>query len=201
MKKLEIIFICLAALGLTFKVLHFPGSGVLTVLSLSLISSLYFYVGFALFNNIGFRKLFKKESYQNISSNRVVGGVATGMALSIAALGIQFKLQSWPGARVMLIFGFSSSVVITLVSLLKKSKSTDNYYPNILKRVVAFGAISIILFSIPKPTWLAWKYPNNPEYIKAVLDADKDPSNQELWDKVDLEREKMFNEMNGFPEQ
>ena len=61
-------------------------------------------------------------------------------------------------------------------------KSADNYYSNILKRIATFGAICIFLFSIPTKTWMEWKYPNNPEYIKAVLEAQEDSENQELWD-------------------
>ncbi len=73
-------------------------------------------------------------------------------------------------------------------------KGADNYYSNILKRIVIFGAICIFLFAVPTETWLSWKFPHNPEYVQAVLDAQADPNNQELWDKVDVEREKMYNE-------
>jgi len=196
MKRTELILIGIAVLALLMKLLHLPTSGILTILSLSSISVIYMYFGFALFNNLRFRKIFKKESYKEISTKRIVGGVGAGLALSISAIGILFKFQSWPGASVNLIMGIVGLTVVTIISLIKMKKNTDNYYSNILKRVVGFGAICIFLFVIPTKTWLGWKYPNNPEYIQSVLDAQANPNNQELWDKVDEEREEMYDEMN-----
>lgn len=171
MKKAELILIGLAALALIMKFLHLPASGILTVLSLSSISMIYFYLGFALFNNLRFRKIFKKESYKEISTKRIVGGIGVGLTLSISAIGILFKFQSWPGASVNLIMGIIGLSVVTIISLIKMQKNKDNYYSNILKRVVGFGAICIFLLAIPTKTWLGWKFPNNPEYVQAVLDA------------------------------
>jgi len=41
-------------------------------ISLSALAQLYFMFSFALFNNIGFRKLFKSESYKNIKVKKIV---------------------------------------------------------------------------------------------------------------------------------
>ena len=171
-----------------------PASGVLTVLSFSSLSVIYMYFGFALFNNIQFRKIFKKETYKEISTKRIIGAVGAGLALSVSAIGILFKFQSWPGASANLIMGIVTLSIVAIISLTKMKKSADNYYSNILKRIVIFGAICIFLFAIPTETWLSWKFPNNPEYVQAVLEAQADANNQELWDKVDAEREKMYNE-------
>lgn len=196
MKKTELILIGLAVLALVMKFFHLPGSGILTVLTLSSISVIYMYLGFALFNKIRFRKIFKKESYKGISTKRIIGGIGTGLALSFSAIGILFKFQSWPGASMQLSIGLFGLGIVTIISLIKIKKSTDNYYTNILKRVAFFGAICIFLFAIPTKTWLNWKYPNHPEYVNAVLDAQANPDNQELWDNVEEEREKMYDELN-----
>ena len=79
---------------------------------------------------------------------------------------------------------------------MKIKKSNDTYYPNILKRVAIFGVICIFLFAIPTKPWLNWKYPNNPEYVQAVLEAQENLDNKELWDKVDEETKKMYDELN-----
>ncbi len=191
MKKTELILIGLAVFALVMKFFHLPGSGILTVLSLSSISVIYMYLGFALFNNLRFRKIFQKDSYKGISTKRIVGGIATGLALSSSAIGILFKFQSWPGASMQLGIGLFGLGMVTVISLIKIKKSTDSYYQNILKRVAFFGAICIILFAIPTKTWLNWKYPNHPEYVNAIIDAQADPGNQELWKKVEEEREKI----------
>lgn len=195
MKKTELILIGLVVLALLLKFLHLPGSEILTILSLSSISVYYMYLGFALFNNLKFRKIFKKGSYKGISTNRIIGGIVTGLALSISAIGILLKFQSWPGASMQLGFGLFGLGIVTVISLIKIKKSTDNYYQNILRRVVFFGTICIILSAIPKRTWLNWNYPNYPEYVNAVLDAQANPENQELWEKVEEEREKMNDEL------
>jgi hypothetical protein len=196
MKRTELILIGIAVLALLMKFLHLPASGILTVLSLSSISVIYMYLGFALFNNLRFRKIFKKESYKEISTKRIIGGVGAGLALSVSAIGILFKFQSWPGASVNLIIGIIGLTVVTIISLIKMQKNTDNYYSNILKRVAGFGAICIFLLAIPPKTWLGWKFPNNPKYVQAVIDAQANPNNQELWQKVDEEREIMYDELN-----
>ena len=196
MKKAELILIGLAVLALIMKYFHLPASGILTVLSLSSISVIYMYLGFALFNNLRFSKIFKKESYQGISTNRIIGGIGTGLALSFSAIGILFKFQSWPGTTVQLGVGCFGLGIVTVVSLIKIKKSVDGYYSDILKRVAFFGITCVFLFAIPTKTWLNWKYPNNTEYVHAVLDAQSNPDNQELWDKVEVEREKMYDEFN-----
>lgn len=196
MKKTEVILIGLVILALIMKFFHLPGSGILTVLSLLSISMIYFYFGFALFNNIRLRKITKKESYEGISTKRIVGGIGSGFVLSISTIGILFKFQSWPGASMQIWVGLIGLVIVSVISLIKISKGTDNYYSYILKRIAVFGSICVILTVIPTKDWLNWKYPNNPDYVNAVLDAKANPDNRELWDKVEIEREKMHNEMN-----
>ncbi len=196
MKKTELILIGIAIIAMIMKFFHMPFSGVLTVLSFTFLSVIYMYFGFALFNNIRFRKIFKKETYKEISTKRIIGGVSAGFALSVSVVGIMFKFQSWPGASFNLYSGIAMLTVIAIISIIKMKKSRDKYYSNILKRIAFYGAISIFLVSIPLKTWLEWKYPNNPEYVKAVLEANSDPDNRKLWEKVDKEREKMQDEMN-----
>lgn len=196
MKKTELILIGITLLALLMKLLHLPASGVLTVLSLSSISGIYMYLGFTLFNNLRFRNLFKKESYKEISTKRIVGGIGSGLALSVSVIGILFKFQSWPGASINLITGIIGLIIVTIISLIKMKKNTDNYYSNILKRVAGFGVICVFLLALPTKTWLGWKFPNNPEYIQAVIHAQANPDNQGLWQKVDEEREKMYDELN-----
>lgn len=117
-----------------------------------------------------------------------------GLLSVFSTIGILFKFQSWPGATIQLGIGLLGLIIVTIIFLIKMRQNTDNYYSNILKRVFIFGAINIFLFAIPTKTLLNWQYPNNPEYIKAVLDAQAAPNNKELWDIVDEEREKMNND-------
>ena len=196
MKKIELVLIGFVVLALIIRFFHLPYSEELTTYSLKFISVVYLYFGFALFNNIELKNIIKKDSYQTISKNKIFGGIGTGIALAITVNGISFKFQSLPGTAFILGIGLLGIILIASFSLSKLKKSTDNYYSNILKRIVFFGLISIFLFAIPTENWLKWKYPNHPEYVNAVLEARENSDNQELWDKVDLEWEKVNNELN-----
>lgn len=191
MKKAEITFIALAFVGVLFKFLHYPGSEELIIISFSSLSVLYMYFGFALFNNIKLRSIFKKTFYTGISSKRIIGGIGAGAALSFSAIGLMFKFQSFPGSLIQLGIGLFALTIVAIISLVKNRKRQDEYYQNILKRVIAFALVSAFLMAIPYKTWLTWKYPGYPEFVNAILEADADPENEALWEKVAEEEDKM----------
>ncbi len=191
MKKAEIIFGTLAIIGLTINLLDIPGGIVLTVLTLSIISTLYMYLSFALFNDIRLGKIFKKDSYKRISTMKIVGAIMVGFALSITMIGILFKFQSWPGASFNLGFGLFWLLICSIVGLIKYLKTKSDYYTKIFKRIAIYGVIGLVLMILPRKTWLEVRNRNHPEYIEAVKKAWADPENQELWDKVNEERQRM----------
>lgn len=192
MKKGEVILIIIAFIALLLNVLFIPGGGVLTVLTFSSLSMLYFYFGFALFNDIPLRKIFKKESYKEVRSARTVGAVGAGMALSITTVGIMFKFQAWPGSELNLLIGVLGLVIVTIVGLIKCSKNKSEYYTRIFKRAAIFGGLGLILIITPKTSWIDFKYRNYPDYATAVKNSIADPDNAELHDKVEEEWQKMM---------
>ena len=101
MKTAEKLLPLLAILALIMKIFHLPGASVLLIVSLNALAVLY-YMGFLLFNEIEFKSIFKKESYEHISKKRLFGSIIVGILLSIILVGILFKLQFYPGAKVML---------------------------------------------------------------------------------------------------
>ena len=197
MKKVEISLYIIALIGLAFMHFHYPGSDVLNILSYFSLASLYFYLGFAIFNNIRFRNIFKKVSYSALNTNRIGGAVCTGIALSTAAIGILFKLQSYPGAEIMLYIGLIGIIPIGVISAIKLQKAKDAYYLNILKRIAVLGLGILTLLLIPDEIWLNWKYPNHPEYVKAVLNLTEDPNNPDLIEEYETARMNMYNSKNG----
>lgn len=194
MKKTEIIIGTLSIIALGLNLLLIPGGGVLTVLTLSTLSTIYFYFSFALFNDIRFREIFKKDSYENISRWRIIGAIGTGFALSATTAGLMFKFQSWPGADFNLGAGLVGLLIVTIIGLIKYSRNKSNYYTRIFKRAAIFGGLGLILMLTPKTSWIELKYRNHPEYIDALKKAMADPDNKELWDNVETERQKMNNE-------
>ena len=82
-KQIEILLITSICVSLLFKHFHVPGGSLSLILSSSIISMLYFYVGVVFFNGIKIKDLFKKSAYQNLSKARIFGSVLTGVLLSV----------------------------------------------------------------------------------------------------------------------
>ena len=165
----------------------------MTVLTLSILSIIYVFLGFALFNDIRLRNIFKKESYTSVSGLRILGAVGAGWALSATINGLMFKFQSWPGADSNLGVGLVGLLIVTIIGTIKYSKNKSEYYTRIFMRIAIFGGLGLILMLTPKTSWIELKYRNHPAYVDALKKAMADPDNIKLWDKVEAERQKMNN--------
>ncbi|MBV6483895.1 MAG: hypothetical protein KFKLKKLM_00356 [Flavobacteriales bacterium] len=187
MRLTEKILITLAVIIAVLKFIFIPGSGVFMVFVFCLLSSLYFYFGFALFNNIRLRHIFKKDSYANVSKSRIIGGIALGLSLSFAVIGFLFKAQRWPGTSFHLIISIISGVIILIISLIKFFKTKANYYKNALIRIVISTSISILILVIPNLTFVKIRFRNHPKYIEVYERYIKDPSNIDLSNELWLE--------------
>jgi hypothetical protein len=197
MKKTEITLAIISIIALGLKLLFITGGSILTVFTLIILSIIYCYFSFLLFNDIPLKQVFKKDSYKNISGIRILGAVFTGFGLSAITLGLMFKFQSWPGADPILIAGLFVLLPVTIIALSKYSKNKSNFYPRIFKRIAIWGGLGLILTLMPKTTWIEIKYRNQPAYVEALKNAMADPDNKELWDKVkmiELEQKKMNGE-------
>lgn len=197
MKKTEVVLLIILSIGLLFKFFHYPGGNILMILSLMILSIIYCYFSFAFFNNILLKKVLKKESYVGISALRIIGAIIVGVSISTTLVGILFKMMSWPGADVQLLVGAFSLTPILIIVLFKVARTKYNYYYAILKRLIPTLVAAYFLLMIPVDTWLNWKYPNNPEYVEAVLNLNKDPNNPELQQKHQDEWNKMMNALDG----
>lgn len=192
MKRTERVLTIIAILAIVISFFHLPGVSILIVLSFSFLSILYFFAGFALFNNLQLSSIFKKESYKGIPALRIILGIFTGAFLNIAATAMLFKFQVWPGVSTFFIVAIVGLFVILLIALFNLNKKDHTFYQGILVRVVPYFVVCIFLFSIPNKSWLNWKYPDHPEYVQAILDARADPDNPELRERVNEEREKIL---------
>jgi hypothetical protein len=187
MKKTEKILIGLVIISILMKYLFIPGSGTLYIFSMGVLSSMYFYFGFLLFNDIRLRNIFKREAYQGISTWRIFGGIATGLALSIVFIGMLFKGQHWPGASFNLIVGIVLSLVIGVIVIIKYGKDQSLYYKNILVRISISVLIGIVLVAISERTFVELRFRNHPKYIEAYDELQEDKSNNKLRDKTWIE--------------
>jgi hypothetical protein len=192
MKKGEKILVALSVFALILNLFLIPFGGVLTVMTLSALSILYFYFGIALFNDIRLRKIVKKESYEGISPLRRAGAVGAGMALSVTTTGLMFKFQAWPGANIYLVIGLVGLVAVMVAGAVKYSKNKSVFYTRIVKRAVLYGGLGFMLILMPKYFLLEFKYRNYPDFVQAVKNAAADPGNPALQEKIKEERQKML---------
>jgi hypothetical protein len=211
MKIAERICIILAVAGLLFKLMHWPGAGIMIVLGFSALSMIYFILGWLLFRA---RK-----------SKATIWGLAipAGFFLSTAVIGVMFKLQYWPGSSANLAAGgFISLVVIAPIAffLMRKYEGLDESYTspakasplldqpdnsvvvkgarsafarNVLTRALIIGGIAVLLYFTPSRTLLNIQYHDDPEYANLMARAIENPDHPEYWKDVDEYREKKFN--------
>jgi uncharacterized membrane protein len=191
MKKLERILLMIAAFGLMFKLLNFPLSGLLLFISLMILGSLYFYLGFALFNNIPLKHAFKSESYKEIKTIQVVLSVCFGLGLSILIIGILFTLQNYPMQRIFISIGIITTALFLLLNLIVSRAELKKQNGKVLRAAV-FIIIGVILLIIPPYSLDKIQYRNHPGYVEALIKLEEDPNNEELIKQFEKERLKMI---------
>lgn len=118
--------------------------------------------------------------------------ILAGFALSLDLVSTIFILQNWPGAGIMMMVGLNVTLIMLAVSIFKLPNNRM-----LIIRLFAFLAICIIAILIPLQTWLTFHYPNHPEYVEALVNAQTYPDSVELQYKVDEEAQKIFDEKNG----
>ncbi|WP_258098155.1 hypothetical protein [Marinoscillum pacificum] len=191
MKKLELLLSAIAVIAFVLFMLLAPKSTIILVLSVLLLSMIYFYLSVALFNGIPTQKAFKKSSYAFLSNSRIVISILTGLALSFTLVGFIFKLLFWPGAEVNLMIGLTGLLIASLTGTTKLFMTRDSFYGNVLKRTVTYGLVAFIIYLLPEFTLLEYRFRDYPDYVEAYKKAIKNPRDMELWDEVDKEREKI----------
>lgn len=149
MKKLEIILIAGAVIGLLLALLNVPLSSLVVSLFCVALGILYFYLGFALLNGIPLRKIFVPESYKGVGTWRIATAVGTGLALSILTIGIMFTILSYPMAKTLLIAGLASTAVVFILAIVKNAREKNPFYRDIIIRCVVILVIAIIFLLIP----------------------------------------------------
>mgnify|MGYP006193907931 CR=1 FL=1 len=192
MKKFELIIGLIAILGIVLKLFHIPGSGVLTVLTLSTLSMFYYVFSFALFNDIRLRDIFKKASYKDTNAKRIIGAIGLGFALSTITIGGLFKLQFWPGATVQLMAGLVMTGLILLIAAIYYFRSKADYYTRVLKRIAIYSGLGLILYLTPTATIVDIYYVGNTDYAELYKKVLADPENIQLREQLEKMREEML---------
>lgn len=192
MKRIEKILGLTALIAVILKLLLIPGGGALLTLSLAPLA-IYYYLSFAILNDIQLKDIFKKESYNGITPLKMIGVIVFGLTLSAITIGALFYLQFWPGAFIQLQAGFVFLLIIFIVSLIRYNKNKSGFYKRIFIRAIIFGGVSILLLSTPPIAFFEIFHRDNPDYVSAVKKSWADPNNEELLKERERQQELNLN--------
>ena len=191
MKKAELI-IGIGAIALLFSSFYpIEFLSIPRVIFISGLSVIYFYFGFALFNDIRLRTIFKRSSYEGISSARIIIAILSGISLSGLAIGLLFKSQLWPGSSTMILIGIFGSCLSSIMALFVFSVKAPKLFRYLLSRLVVGAFTGLAFYLVPRETILELKYKDYPEYVDARKASWADPMNEELMQKAAEERQRM----------
>lgn len=192
MKKLEKILWGVFVIGILFKIMKWPGAGILTITSLGLVSSFYLYLGIGIFNNLTLKAMFSKDSYQYKHRFNLLFGAIFGIVLAALVIGFLFKFMLWPGANVLLILGLFSLLFSLLMYGLLLKKKKVNLAKSSFYRIVLIGILSLSLSIIQSDSIIDFYYPNNPEYANALKEIIRNPSDMKVQQQFDSIREQQY---------
>lgn len=149
----ELFLIGVFVIALAMNIFRIKGGAMLLVLSSSVLAMVYFYASVFILNNIPINKGFKKESYVNFSTLRVISSISTGIALAILIVGILFTYMRWPGGKIQLIVGIALSSIILIIGIVKFFKKKEPFYKRLVIRNLMWviGASLLLIASIYYP--------------------------------------------------
>lgn len=142
------ILIIGAVVGLLMTLFDIPLNSLIVTLFFLTLSLVYFYLGFALFNGIRFRNIFKSESYKGLGTWRIAVAIGTGIALSDLTVGFMFQILEYPMARSLLTFGLVLTAIMLLLAAIRNAREKDRFYRNIILRCAVFIIIGVVFLLV-----------------------------------------------------
>jgi len=138
MRIAERILWALIALALALKVLHLPLSSLLLILATSLVSMLYWALGWLLFPTPT-----RKHQILGLS-------ILAGFAFTALITGMLFRIQVWPGADTQILFGLALGAATVIVVLVKRNKRLDlaSYFKGLLWRAAPLMTAAALLYPV-----------------------------------------------------
>ena len=180
MKRIELTLTiaCIISVILNFTLIQ-KDFVMYAMLSLALF---YLIFGFAVFNNVQLRHLFRKDSYREIRKLKILGAVATGITLFLAIFAIfTFIIDLFFVA--LLTIALLPLTIISIIGGLRYITNKSNYCMQILKRTVVFVSLCLAFLFTSQSAWVSIKYRNHPEYLEVLKEIQTSPHDMELMKK------------------
>lgn len=150
MRSFEVITACLLFTALALRIIGLPGGIMLLFLSAIILSMFYFYLGFAYFNGISFRGIFKKKSYVSLTATKIVYAIITGWVWSWLPLVVLFKGMAWPGLSLIQTIALAVFIIFSLITLLSFLITKKRFFKLLLPRLLIGLLITAVFFILPE---------------------------------------------------
>ena len=184
-KRLEIAFAITAILSLIMRLQLVNYWALLSLLSFSGLAVLYFPVwGFSIFN-LKHKSTPITENKKNLKPIVSISGIA----ISILCTGIAFRLLYLPGSIVIHSAGLVSTSIVLLILTL--NSDFRNLYRNIIIRASLLIGLALILLIVPEVVRIKIQFKNHPEFIELYEESIRNPDDEELKEKVEIERHRL----------
>lgn len=145
MKRIEFVFGGTAALAILLKFLHLPFSAMLLLVSVSALAVIYMAYGATIFNTAPVSLAATGESSSDLGSKRQAGTQYIGFAFALVLIGILFKMQQWPMAKIQLLVGLIALAVLFAFNLAQNLKAKTPINMGLAIRVAIIGGVGLIL--------------------------------------------------------
>jgi uncharacterized membrane protein len=146
MRRLEKVFIVLILMSFLMRTFTLPFGTTLFVLSTGSLAVFYAYLGFAIFNGVSFKGIFKKGSFQGVGAWGILLAVFAGLIMAVTVIGIEFRLMHWPSAKILLGGGLIGLVLLEVLSIVKFARGRSQLARRILQRSIPFLVVASICF-------------------------------------------------------
>ncbi len=123
--------------GTSFKLLQWPGAGIMITLGAGFLALVYF-------------PLLLRYKLKEAPGNETLMHLSGFLGITLATLGVLFKIMHWPGANVMLVSGLVAlSFLYVPIYYIKKYKSSVNKPVTLSAAMVALTSL-VLLFALAR---------------------------------------------------
>lgn len=148
MKAIERVLVIIFLLLLVVKLLYENVVDSILFIILSSLTIYYYCLGFFLLNRISFDQIFKRSSYEHISTLRIIGSIGASMFLSSLVFGILFKLMEYKASVNLMVIGLISVALVIIISLVKYQLGKDRFYMNVVFKFAHWAVLGTIIYTL-----------------------------------------------------
>jgi hypothetical protein len=145
MKYTERILGTIALVSYVLLQFDIPGFRILFLLSVSLLSMIYFLLSFFIINELPLFKRPDPLETRNPNGFQITASILFGILSSTALIGFVFTVNHYPDNQSMLYMGLIPLTILTFISIFNVIKQKDRFNMNLLIRGVILISSGVLL--------------------------------------------------------